>query len=102
MLRKMKGEAGLVPAGLVAGLMAASLLVAPAQAHEWLQGRRALPYPYAAHDPSDRNAEVSALRYRSVTLELRSFRPVDPLPWGEVNKRVAPAPRTPPGTEKGR
>lgn len=58
-----------------------------ATAHELF--RRELAYPYAAHDPANPNEGGSA-RYSSVTAGLQSYRPVDPLPWGDVNRRVSP------------
>lgn len=91
MLRRMQGRAGLAPAGLVAALMAVSFLVAPAQAHEWPWRDRVLPNPYAGRDPSDPGSASSRLGYQPTTQELKSYRPVDPLPWRDVNKRVSPS-----------
>jgi hypothetical protein len=40
--------------------------------------------------PDDPGAKVPAAQYRSVTSGTRSYRPVVPLPWGDINRRVAP------------
>lgn len=34
--------------------------------------------------------------YRPVTSGVKSYRPVEPLPWGDVNRRVAPQEKQPP------
>ncbi len=44
---------------------------------------------YAA-SPDDPGASVKANRYSPVTSGTKSYRPVGPLPWGDVNRRVAP------------
>ncbi len=43
----------------------------------------------------DEAVEVPALVYRSVTDGTESYRPVAPLPWGDVNRRVTPASSAP-------
>jgi hypothetical protein len=43
-----------------------------------------------AASPDDPTARVKANRYSPVTSGTKSYRPVEPLPWGEVNRRVAP------------
>jgi hypothetical protein len=40
--------------------------------------------------PDDPAARVRADRYRPVISGTKSYRPVEPLPWGDVNRRVAP------------
>jgi hypothetical protein len=45
-----------------------------------------------AASPDDPGAPVRADRYRPVISGTKSYRPVEPLPWGDVNRRVAPAP----------
>jgi len=46
---------------------------------------------------------VKPLRYESITKGTRSYRPIEPMAWGDVNSRVAPrgslpgAPPVPPG-----
>jgi hypothetical protein len=40
--------------------------------------------------PDDPAAPIHAYPYRSVTSGTKSYRPVEPLPWGGVNRRVAP------------
>lgn len=86
--------------GLLSLPFAASMTVTPAQAHEWFRLDRTLSYPYGARDPSDPNEGVSASGYRPVTREIESYRPVDPLPWGDVNKRVTPIPKPSPQQQK--
>lgn len=44
-------------------------------------------------DPSDPTQPVPATTYEPVTSGLESFRPVDPLPWGDENEKVAPKPK---------
>jgi hypothetical protein len=43
-----------------------------------------------AANPADPGAPVKANRYKPVTAGTKSYRPVAPLPWGDVNKRVMP------------
>ena len=45
-------------------------------------------------DPSDPSQAVPATTYRPVTSGLQSFRPVEPLPWGGQNEKVAPKRKT--------
>jgi hypothetical protein len=78
----------LVP--LSTAVAAIVLVASSAQAHEWFWRERSLPYPYTARDPSDPGSGGSPLEYRRVIGGLQSYRPVDPLPWGEMNKRVTP------------
>jgi hypothetical protein len=40
--------------------------------------------------PDDPGAAVRAERYQSLFSGTKSYRPVEPLPWGDVNRRVAP------------
>ncbi len=48
-------------------------------------------------DPSNPSQPIPATTYQPVTSGLQSFRPVDPLPWGSQNEKVAPKPK--PGEE---
>ncbi len=100
MPKRSKMEMRSVLAGLVSVPMAISAMATPAPAHEWIRWDRKLAYPYSERDPSDPNVGVAASSYRPVTRDLGSFRPMDPLPWGEVNRRVMPIPKPPP-KEKG-
>lgn len=43
----------------------------------------------------DEAVNVAPQRYRSVTEGTRTFRPVAPLSWGDVNRRVSPPPAPP-------
>jgi hypothetical protein len=59
-----------------------------------------------AADPADPTAPVPASGYRSITSGTKSYRPVEPLPWGDVNRRVAPpgalpTPMPPPPGKRG-
>jgi hypothetical protein len=49
-----------------------------------------------ARDAADPGATVPPAHYRSILSGTRSFRPVEPMPWGDVNRRVAPADATTP------
>jgi len=44
----------------------------------------------SAASPADPGARVPPAIYSPVTSGTKSFRPVEPLPWGDVNRRVAP------------
>ena len=46
--------------------------------------------PAKAASPDDPRAPVPAERYLPVLKGTRSYRPVEPLPWGDVNRRVDP------------
>ena len=87
--------------GLAVVPLAILMIATPAVAHEWFRWDRTLPYPYGERDPSNPNVEAVTSGYRPVTHGLGSYRPVDPLPWGDVNKRVTPIPKPPPKQEKG-
>lgn len=52
-------------------------------------GERDLGWPYAGPMP-DQPVAVPEAHYGSVMSGTRSFRPVEPLPWGGVNRRVTP------------
>jgi hypothetical protein len=55
-------------------------------------------WPLSGASP-DKAVEVPRLGYRAVTEGTRSYRPVAPLPWADVNHRVAPTPKEPPRHE---
>lgn len=46
--------------------------------------------PAAAHDPANPDSTVPPARYSPVLSGTQSYRPVEPLPWGDVNRRVMP------------
>jgi hypothetical protein len=77
-------------ARLSAAVAAIGLADSSARAHEWFWRDRVLPYPYAGRDPLDPGSSSSRLNYQPITRGLESYRPIDPLPWGDVNKRVTP------------
>jgi hypothetical protein len=43
-----------------------------------------------ARDPANPDVGVPPARYGPVLSGSQSFRPVEPLPWGDVNRRVMP------------
>jgi hypothetical protein len=45
--------------------------------------------------PDDPGARVPANRYAPIISGTKSYRPVQPLPWGDVNRRVAPKEQKP-------
>lgn len=51
-----------------------------------------------ARDPADPDAVIPPARYSPVLSGSQTYRPVAPLPWGDVNRRVMPkdAPRSAP------
>jgi len=55
-----------------------------------------------AASPDDPGAPAPSARYSPVTSGTKSYRPVEPLPWGDVNRRVTPQAKQPPaGKDKG-
>lgn len=55
-----------------------------------------LPRVFGDRDPSDAGSRVPRITYQSVTSATKTYRPVDPLPWDERNRRVAPRPKQDP------
>lgn len=53
-------------------------------------------WPHSGPMP-DNPVKVRPLRYESIGRGAQSYRPIAPMPWGDVNKRVAP-PGSLPGT----
>jgi hypothetical protein len=51
----------------------------------WLSAASAV-----ASDPANPDAAIPPARYSSVLSAGQSYRPVEPLPWGDVNRRVMP------------
>jgi hypothetical protein len=49
-----------------------------------------------AASPDDPSASTPPTRYGPVTSGSKSYRPVEPLPWGDVNRRVTPQPKQAP------
>jgi len=56
----------------------------------WLLLALVLASPALGRDPADPEASVPPARYSPVTSGTKSHRPVEPLPWGDVNRRVMP------------
>ena len=46
-------------------------------------------WPHSGPMP-DNPVKVKPLRYESISRGAQSYRPIAPMPWGDVNKRVAP------------
>jgi hypothetical protein len=55
-----------------------------------------LPRVFGDRDPSDAGSRVPRITYQSVTAATKTYRPVEPLPWDELNRRVAPRPKQDP------
>ena len=94
----IQSKGGWFLTGLVA-CAAAALTSGAAHAYDLMRWRHAPAYPYAGRDPSSPWAHGSPVTYRSVTHDLQSYRPVEPLPWGDVNKGVTPVPKPPAKSE---
>ena len=77
--------------GLHAFMMLA-MLPAQAQAFGWHR-QDDLPQVIGPRDSSDPRERVPRTTYQSVTGATKSFRPVEPLAWEEINRRVMPRPR---------
>lgn len=58
-------------------------------------GDRHVHWPHAGPMPDD-PAIHGRSRYQSIMAGTKSYRPVVPLPWGEINRRVAPPGTLPP------
>ena len=74
--------------------MKAQLLIVLA-ASPLLAGWEPLPWPHAGRMPDDPEAGGSS-PYQSITAGTTSYRPVEPLSWEDLNRRVAPKGALPP------
>lgn len=74
------------------------ILLAPsvALAFDRHQPADELPRVFGDRDPSDPGSRVPRVGYQSVTAATKTYRPVDPLPWDELNRRVTPRPKQEP------
>jgi hypothetical protein len=54
-------------------------------------GDARLPWPHAGPMP-DAPVSVPPSTYVPLSIGTKSYHPVEPMPWGDVNKRVAPMP----------
>ena len=52
-----------------------------------------------AATPDDPEAPAPASAYRPVVSGTKSYRPVEPLPWGAINRRVTPPPKEAPAPD---
>lgn len=59
-------------------------------------GDEPLTWPVAGPMPDDEAVRVPRARYVDVMAGTKDFRPVEPMPWGDVNSRVAPKPQSKP------
>ena len=48
-----------------------------------------LKWPHVGPTPDDPGTSPSS-SYQSITAGTKGYRPVEPLPWGDINRRVAP------------
>ena len=80
-------------------LIVLMLLLVPtaAAAFDRHQIRGDLPRVLGVRDPSDPGERVPRVTYKSVIATIKTYRPVDPLPWDELNRRVMPRPKPKPG-----
>ncbi len=65
-------------------------------------GAAAQSWPYAGPVPAD-PVKVRPLQYESIARGTQSYRPIEPMAWGDVNRRVAPPgalPGGPPAPQK--
>ena len=74
---------------LCLGLVAVHLLTGWGTREREPARQREPEWPHAGPMPDD-PVKVKPLRYESVTKGTQSYRPVEPMPWGDVNKRVSP------------
>jgi hypothetical protein len=65
-----------------------------------LTGWEPLPWPHAGPMPDD-PARGGPLSYQSIIAGTKSYRPVEPLPWNDINRGVAPKGALPPKGEPG-
>lgn len=63
----------------------------------------AVASPALGRDSADPNVGVPPSGYSSVFSGTKSYRPVEPLPWGDVNRRVMPKDAQPsPAPDQGK
>lgn len=55
----------------------------------WHDEHRSLEWPHAGPMPDD-PVKVKPYTYSPITSGNQSYRPIDPMPWGDMNRRVAP------------
>lgn len=60
------------------------------KAFPWLLLTLVLVSPAMARDPANPGASVPRAGYSPIGSGTKSYRPVEPLPWGDVNRRVMP------------
>lgn len=77
------------------------VLVTPSEALAFDRHHHDLPRVLGDRNPSDPWEAVPKTTYQPVTSATKSYRPVNPLPWTELNRRVTPVPKqVPPAAPK--
>lgn len=66
----------------IAGMLLATLT-------GWGNRDEELAWPHSGPMP-DNPVKVKPLQYKSIGQGNQSYRPIEPMPWGDVNKRVMP------------
>lgn len=66
----------------IAGMLLATLT-------GWGNQDEELAWPHSGPMP-DNPVKVKPLQYKSIGQGNQSYRPIEPMPWGDVNKRVMP------------
>jgi hypothetical protein len=75
----------------------------PTKTLPWLLLMSVSVSPVQALDPANPEAGVPPARYSPVISGTKSYRPVEPLPWGDVNRRVMPKDAQPsPAPDQGK
>ena len=59
----------------------------------------ALTTAVSAATPDDPGAPAPTARYSPATSGTKTYRPVEPLPWGDINRRVTPPPKQMPADQ---
>jgi hypothetical protein len=62
-------------------------------------GEREPAWPQVGPMP-DEPVPVPAQPYRSIAAGIKSYRPVEPRPWGQINRQVAPSGALPPDQQQ--
>ena len=57
-------------------------------------GRAPAEWPHSGSMP-DEAVRVPRAKYAPVEAGTKSYRPVEPMPWGDINKKIAPAEKPP-------
>ena len=89
--------ARLAPTGEAGGVKHCTTPDAVKEAAAKMLGTKMITYQSAGRAlPCDPAERVPRTGYQSVTAATRTYRPVAPLPWDELNRRVTPRPKAEP------